>query len=85
MWLKVSEAVNQPSVESHLEEYQGWIDYPGTHVPMFVPRIGLMLSGQTKVCPKLWAFSMKITIWPILQFWEDCRQLCLLFWSFSRL
>ena len=52
MWLKVSEAVNQLRVESHLEEYQGWIGYPGTHVPMFVPRLGLMMSGQTKVCPK---------------------------------
>ena len=26
---------------------QEWIGYAGTHVPMFVPRVGLMKPGQT--------------------------------------
>ena len=28
---------------------------------------------------------MKMTVWLILQFWETCRQVCLLLWAFSRL
>ena len=26
--------------------------------------------SQTCVCPQLWAFCMKILLWPILYFWE---------------
>ena len=29
------------------EGYQGCIGYAGTHVPMFVPKLGLMRPGKT--------------------------------------
>ena len=50
--------------------------YTGTHVPMFVPRLGLIKPGQTYVCPKLWAFSITITLWLILHFLENRRLVC---------
>ena len=40
---------------------------------MFVPKLGLIKSGQTyvcHVCPQLWAFCMKILLWLILYLWE---------------
>ena len=30
-----------------MEEGQGWIGYTGTHVPMFVHKLGLIKPGQT--------------------------------------
>ena len=43
----------------------------GTHVPMFIPKLGLIYikQGQTYACPQLWAFC--ILLWLILYFWED--------------
>ena len=55
---------------------QGRIDYAGTHVPMSVPRLGLIKPGQTYVCPKLWAFSIKIKLWLILHFFENRCLVC---------
>ena len=64
---------------------QGRIGYVGTHVPMSVPRLGLIKPGQTYVCPKLWAFSMKITLWLILHFFENRRLVCPKLRAFSEL
>ena len=55
---------------------QGRTDYAGTHVPMSVPRLGLIKPGQTYVCPKLWAFSIKVTLWLIFHFFENRRLVC---------
>ena len=55
---------------------QGRIGYAGTHVPMSVPRLGLIKPGQTYVCPKPWAFSIKFTLWLILHFFENRRLVC---------
>ena len=53
---------------------QGWIVYAvGTHVPMSVPRFGLIKPGQTYVCPKL---CIKNTLWLILHVFEDLRLFC---------
>ena len=41
---------------------QRWISYAGTHVPMFVHKLGLIKPRQTYPCPKLWAFLMKISL-----------------------
>ena len=38
---------------------------------MFVARLGLIKPGQTYVCPKLWAFSITITLWLILHFFGE--------------
>ena len=65
--------------------FQGRIGYAGTHVPMSVPRLGLIKPGQTYVCPKLWAFSMKITLWLILHFFENRRLVCPNLRAFSEL
>ena len=62
---------------------QGWISYTGTHIPIYVPKIGLIKLGQTHVCPQLWVFCMKILLWLILYFWETGRQLCPQVWAFS--
>ena len=59
--------------------------YTGTHVPMSVPRLGLTKPGQTDVCPKLWAFSIKITLWRILHFFENRRLVCPKLRAFSEL
>ena len=56
--------------------FQGRIGYARTHVPMSVPRLGLIKPGQTYVCPKLWAFSIKITLWLILHFLGNRRLVC---------
>ena len=66
---------------------QGWIGYAGTHVhvPMSVPRLGLIKPGQTYACPKLWAFSIKIRLWLILHFFENRRLVCLTLRAFSEL
>ena len=61
------------------------IGYAGTHVPMSVLRLGLIKPGQTYVCPKLWAFSMKITLWLILHFFENRRLVCPKLRAFSEL
>ena len=47
---------------------------------MLVPRFGLIEPGQTHVCPQLELF---MTIWLILQFWENCSQVCLLLQVFQ--
>ena len=65
--------------------FQGRIGYAGTHVPMSVPRVGLIKPGQTYVCPKLWAFFMKITLWLILHFFENRRLVCPNLRAFSEL
>ena len=66
-------------------EIQGQIGYAGTHVPMSVLRLGLIKPGQTYVCPKLWAFSIKITLWLILHFFKNRRLVCPKLWAFSEL
>ena len=38
-------------------KYQGWISYTGTHVPVFVTKLGLIKPGKASVCPQLWAFA----------------------------
>ena len=43
------------------------------HVPLSVPRLGLIKPGQTYVFPKLWAFSIKITLW---LFFENRHLVC---------
>ena len=43
-----------------VQRYQGWIGYAGTHVPMFVHKLGLIKPRQTRLCPKICAFLMKI-------------------------
>ena len=55
---------------------QEWIGYTRTHIPMFVPKLGLIKPGQAYVCPQLWAFCIEILLWLILYFWETGHQLC---------
>ena len=64
---------------------QGRMGYAGTHVPMSVPRLGLIKPGQTYVCPKLCAFSIKITLWLILPIFENRRLVCPKLRAFSEL
>ena len=64
------------SPQLSIEINQGRIGYAGTHVPMSVPRLGLIKPGQTHVCPKLWAFSITITLWLILHLFQNRRLVC---------
>ena len=77
--------VGQVIIKNLVIDDQGRIGYAGTHVPMSVPRLGLIKPGQTYVCPKLWAFSMKITLWLILHFFENRRLVCPNLRAFSEL
>ena len=52
---------------------------------MSVSMLGLIKPGRTYVCPKPWAFSIKITLWLILHFFENRRLVCPKLRAFSEL
>ena len=63
-------------------EKQGWIGYAGTYVCLQTwlneARTNIGLSPTV-------GFLNENDSWLILQFLENCRQVCLLLWAFSRL